>query len=230
MFDVDEREPGVPREPRRLDEPCHQPIEILIGQHPHARREAPVEMRMRVCDERLRGGLDGGPGIAAGVRELEAGEQVAVGVGAEAFAVRGDERLAQPRDPRLRARRHHQLVGIRAAVVLHGDRFAAPNQLRAADPEAFPSTARQIARLPIGRPVPSFHRQDAEPVADADPVELERTRERGRPRGVEDLVELERRSAGAETLPERVRRLERRDAWIRGTAHDAVSISSVAPP
>ena len=56
VLDVDEREARVPRELRRVDESLDQPIEIVVGQHPHARREAPIEVRMRVGGERRRRG------------------------------------------------------------------------------------------------------------------------------------------------------------------------------
>ena len=46
------------------------------------------------------GVADRGLGVAAGVRELQPDEEIAVGVGAELLAVRGDERLAQRRRSR----------------------------------------------------------------------------------------------------------------------------------
>ena len=81
---------------------------------------------------------------------------------------------------------------------------------------------RRVGSLgsPVRRPVPPFHRQDAEPVADADAVQLEGPRERRRGRRVERLVELERRPEGAEVLAEGAGRLERGDARIRRRAHE----------
>ena len=92
------------------------------------------------------------------MRELQADEEIAVGVRAEALAVRGDERLAQRRrSPAASAASSTQLIGIGAAVVLHGDRLAAPDQLRAAERRnALPAPARQVARLAVGACRPSL--------------------------------------------------------------------------
>ena len=85
--------------------------------------------------------------------------------------------------------------------MLDGDRLAAPDQLRAADAEALPAAARQVARLAVERAVPALHRQDAEPVADADAVELERARERRRRPALSRVSSnCERRAARGEVL------------------------------
>ena len=118
--------------------------------------------------------------------------------------------------------RHHQLMRIRAAVVTHGDRLAAPDQLRAADAEIPPAPARQIARLALARAVPAFHRQDAEPVADANAVDLDRLRQRRRRRRGKLVVERQRDAAVLEMRAKRGRRLQRCDARI------AQSVSSPA--
>src|SRR5262249_37684852 len=101
-----------------------------------------------------------------------------------------------------------ELIGIRAAVVPDGHRLAAPYELRAADAEMFPSPLREIARLAVGRPVPSFHRQHAEAIPDAPVVQFERLRERRRLRRIERLVEGDRRAAGGEMFSESVRGLQ----------------------
>src|SRR5262249_5421756 len=134
--------------------------------------------------------------------------QVAVGVGAERLAVRGDERVAQRRqrgDVRLR---DQQLARVGAAVELHGDRFAAPDQLGAALAEMLPAPPRQIARVSVGGTVPAFHRQDAEPVAGAEAVELERPRQRRYAWWIERIVELNRRATLLQVLAKRRRRFQ----------------------
>jgi hypothetical protein len=58
------------------------------------------------------------------------------------------------------------LIGIGAAVVPDGDRLATPNQLGATLPEAAPAAESKFARLARRRPVPTFHGEDAEAIAD----------------------------------------------------------------
>src|SRR5579863_6154584 len=76
------------------------------------------------------------------------------------------ERRAQRADGRLGAVSQEKLIGIGAAVVPDGDRFAAPNQLGAALAEAPPAAKREFTRLAGRRAVPAFHREDTEPIAD----------------------------------------------------------------
>ena len=68
------------------------------------------------------------------------------------------------------------------------DGFASPDQLRAADAEVPPSSARQVGRLAVLRAVPPFHRQDAEAIADAHAIDLNRLREGAR--RVDGVVKL----------------------------------------
>ena len=65
--------------------------------------------------------------------------------------------------------------GLAPAVGLDRDRFAAPDQLRPALPEAPPPPADEIARGSVGLAVPALHREHREPVADR--------RDTGRPVG-----------------------------------------------
>src|SRR5690606_5804466 len=103
-------------------------------------------------------------------------------------------------------------VRARAAVVPDGHRLAAPDQLRAARAEAPPAPDRELARLSVARPVPAFHRKDAEAIADAEAVALERTGERRGAGRREYLVERQIDARRREMRAQRLGRLERRDA------------------
>src|ERR687897_1955228 len=92
--------------------------------------------------------------------------------------MRRHELVAERGDRRLRLWGEHQLIRIGSPVGANRNRFAAPHELRAADAKIPPAPARQIARLPIRRAVPSFHRKNAESIADADAIDLNRLRER----------------------------------------------------
>jgi hypothetical protein len=142
------------------------------------------------------------------MRQLQPDGEVEIGVGAEAIAVRADERVAQARDRSLRPRGQDQLVRIRAAVVLHGDRLASPNQFGAARAEPLPAAGRQRTGLSVDGAVPALHRQDAEAVAGANAVALERPCEGRRPRRLERRVKRDGGAAGAEVPAERVGRLQ----------------------
>jgi len=212
VLDVDEREPRVVGHPRGLDESIDEPIQVFVGHQRHARGKARVEHRVRVRRARLGSLVDVGLRVASRVRQLETDEQVAVRIAAVSVAVRGDERLAKPCDRLVRLRRERHLARIRAAVMLDGDRFAAPDQFRTADPEMLPASPRQIARRAIGGPVPAFHRQDAEAVADPNAVGLERAGERRCLGRVEGVVELEPETERAQTIAEGGRRFQGGDA------------------
>ena len=74
--------------------------------------------------------------------------------------------------------------------------------------------ARQVARLAVGGAVPAFHRQDAEAVADAAAVDIDRARRAATSAGAaERLVEVERDTALRQVRAERGGGLERGDAW-----------------
>ena len=99
------------------------------------------------------------------------------------------------------------------------DGFASPHQLRAADAEVPPSSSRQVGRFAVLRAVPPFHRQDAEAVADAHAVDLNRLRERaGRVDGVVKLkCDVRAFEVGAEAPP-RVFSDATLGYWLRLTA------------
>ena len=138
------------------------------------RREAAVEHGMVPGAERLGAVPVVGPRVAARVRELQADHEVARGAPAVGGLVLGDERLAQARERRQGRLADHQLARVGAAVVAHGDGFAAPDQLGAGAAEVAPAALGELRRLAGGRPVPSLHRQDAEAVPGAQAVRLER--------------------------------------------------------
>jgi hypothetical protein len=163
----------------RGHEVVDQLVQLVVGERPGAAREAAVEEGMGVGGERL--GLVPGPRArgAPRVRELEAHQQVRLGGHPEDLAVRFDERLAEPREGAERRLSDHELVRIGPPVHAHGHRFAAPDQLGPAPPEVAPAAHGQLRGLPGRGPVPALHGQDAEAVADARAVHLERPRERG---------------------------------------------------
>src|SRR5688572_1773553 len=80
------------------------------------------------------------------------------------------------------------LIRIRAAVALHGERFAAPDQLRAALAEVLPPPQRVFGRLAVGRAVPALHRMDAPAIADDEVADINRRRERTVLIGGEDAI------------------------------------------
>ena len=154
------------------------------------------------------------------MRQLQADVQVAIGLRAEALAVRSHQFLAQRRQGRLRGRCDQQLIRIGTAVVPDRHGLAAPNQLGAAPPEVPPAPARQFARLAARRAVPALHRQDAEPVADRDAVDGDGLGERRAIGRRKLIVEFERNGRPIEMRAKRRRRLERRDPRIGRLAHD----------
>src|SRR5436190_737366 len=109
--------------------------------------------------------------------------------------MRGHEMLTQSGDRAHRARRHHQLIRIRTTVMAYGDRLAAPHELRAARSEMTPPPAREVARLAVSCAVPPFHRQNAETVANAHTVHVQRLRQRRRRRRGEIVIEFQRNTA-----------------------------------
>src|SRR5262249_42529203 len=63
----------------------------------------------------------------------------------------------------------HELVWVRAAVMSDGDRFAAPDDLRAALSEVRPSPPCEVGWAAFRRAVPALHREDAPPVPGGEP-------------------------------------------------------------
>ena len=67
-----------------------------------------------------------------------------------------------------------QLVGIGAAVALHGEGFAAPDQLGAAFTKMLPAAKRVLGGLTVGCAIPAFHRMNAPSIADDEITNIER--------------------------------------------------------
>ena len=178
-LDVDELVAGRRRQPRRGDEILHQPIQVVVGQHRHAGRHTPIEHGVRAPPraapaDRTRSAATSGRSASAAARERRRRRRwlpnfsrcAAISVSRRP-AIAWLVRLGQ-----------QQLVRIGAAVVPHRDRFPTPDQLGAAQAEVAPAADGELRRPPVGRAVPAFHRQHAEPVADANAVQLERPRQR----------------------------------------------------
>src|SRR5262245_55874486 len=133
--------------------------------------------------------------------------------------MRGDQFVAQFRDCRHRARRDHQLVRARAAIMPHRNRFASPDQFRAAAAEIAPPPARQLTRLAVARAVPALHRKDAKAIADVHGVDVQRASKRRRAGRRQLRVEPQVDARRGEMTGEGLGGLERREARIAGVAH-----------
>ena len=150
VLHVHELEPGPLREHGGPHVVVGQAVEVLVGQDPHAAGEAPVEDRVGEGDERLRPVPGARARVAAGVGDLQAHHEVVRGALAEARLVGRDEVVAQARQ-RLPGRGvDHELAGVGAAVVAHGGRLAAPDELGAGEAEV-PASGGASARWG-GRP------------------------------------------------------------------------------
>ena len=174
VFDVHEIEAEARRRARRAMEVLDDRPDLRVRQHRELGGESQptVQDRMAIEDARRRPMVRAGTAVAPRVRELQADQQPVIGAGDAAMLL--DQDLAQMGEPALGMRADHELVGIRAPVVTHRDRFTAPDKLRAALPEPPPSADRVLARVAVRRAVPSLHRMDGEAVADIDPVAHER--------------------------------------------------------
>src|SRR5690606_8900671 len=91
-----------------------------------------------------------------------------------------------------------QLVRARTPVVPDGRGFTAPDELRSAQAEALPAAPRVFAGPAVARAVPAFHRQHAEPVADAHTVDIDWLGERRLTSRRQVVVEVERDAAGSQ--------------------------------
>ena len=103
------------------------------------------------------------PSEAAGVRQLQADQQV---VGAAEVLAVGRQRASRRAARSASVLGEQELVGVGAAVVAHGDRLAAPDQLGPAQAEVPPAPPRQVGRPAVDGAVPALHRQDGEAIAD----------------------------------------------------------------
>ncbi|OQA40206.1 MAG: hypothetical protein BWY52_02927 [Chloroflexi bacterium ADurb.Bin325] len=189
VLDIDEREPRALGQRRGAAEVLDQPGDVVVAEQRVVGRDAELAVEQRVMVED--GGLEllaVGPGEAARMGELEADEQV---VGP---AVRGqvlcDQRLAQPSQRGQVGFVDEQLVRVCAAIVAHGHRLAAEDELCAAPPETAPAPQRQLGGRAVRGAVPPLHRQHREPVADGEAVrQLIRLREGRMGAGLQGLIE-----------------------------------------
>src|SRR5215470_12291114 len=69
---------------------------------------------------------------------------------------------------------NQKLIGIRAAVFAHRNRFPSPDEFCAARSEMAPPADRQFAGPSVRRAVPAFHRLNRETVSDACAVNIDR--------------------------------------------------------
>jgi hypothetical protein len=214
MFDVDEREPRIPRPPGGADKAFDEAREVAVGDDSYRAIEPAVEQRVRIRGQRFRTMLRVRTREATGMRQLQTDEQIAVGGRTEALPMRRDERFAQACDRSARRVDEEQLIGVRAAVFADRDRLAPPHELRSTGAEVPPAARGEIARLAIGRAVPALHREDAEAIADVDAVALEWAAERRMAAGRELRVETEIDAGAHQIAGERVGRLEGREAGI----------------
>ncbi len=172
-FHVDELKADFVREAGGGDVVVDQPFQIVVGPDDalivRIDVELCIEQRMMVGDPRFEAFIVRAR-EAAGVGELQADEQIVVG--AERFAMgvaAGGQQIGQAVAV---ARRGERLIGIRPAVGLHGGRFAAPDQLGAAQAEVPPAAQRVRRRRAIAVGVPAFHRMDAPAIADREPADV----------------------------------------------------------
>src|SRR5262249_11106137 len=138
--------------------------------------ELAVEQRMVVEEEWFEPSLLVRPGEAAGVRQLQADEQVVCP--SEALMMFSDEHFAQVGEVGEGVVAEEQLIGISPAIGADRDSLAAPDELGSARPEALPAAARQLARSAVARAVPALHRQDGETIADGRAVHFARLGQR----------------------------------------------------
>src|SRR5258705_10887267 len=73
---------------------------------------------------------------------------------------------------------HQKLIWICATVMPHSHGFATPNQLSTAQTEISPASGRRLTWFSINRSVPTFHRMNAEAIANLLTGNAERVGER----------------------------------------------------
>ena len=225
VLDVHEGVAGVAGHaaPRRRS--VDQPIEIVVGQQPHAGGEAAIELRMRVGDLRLRRRVLRRARVAARVRELQADvRDRASALAPKRSRCARDERLAQAGDRRLRRRRRAS-AGCGLARPSCWTATASPPQINFAPlmpkrcqrrrvrslgwPSAVPSQpsiGRMQNRLPTRMPSSSNGRASGDAPA-----------RRGVSSNASDAPHA------AKVRAKGLRRLECRDARIRRRTHELIS-------
>src|SRR5690606_35617470 len=97
---------------------------------------------------------------------------------AEPLAVGRLECLQQFTDRLFVARSIVELIGVGPAVGGDGERLASPDDLAAALAEVPPAAQRVLAGSTVGGAVPALHRVHTPAVADGNPADCQRLRER----------------------------------------------------
>ena len=144
VLEIEELEPEPGRQSRGRHEIVRQPVELVVGQHANAVGESRVEQRVRVRDERVGRVVEPMAREPARVGELQADEERVRRRATETFRMRVPERRQQAPDARRVRRRQQQLLRVGAAVLPHGDGFAAPDERGAALTESLPTAPRQV--------------------------------------------------------------------------------------
>ena len=154
LLHVQEVEPDRDRQLRRRHVAVHEAFQVVVGEQRRVGRHLVAADEERV----VRGDERTAVTVAAGVRELDAEEQVRV------VAVRGPVGGAAVRDHVgegvARALVQPDLARVHAAVVGDGARLA-PDHLRPAVAEADVAAERELAGPPVGFTVTPLHRVNA---------------------------------------------------------------------
>ena len=96
---------------------------------------------------------------------------------------------------------HADLIRIGAAVFLHRERLAAPDQFRPALAKVLPAAEGVLGRLAVGGAVPPFHRVNAPAVADDETADINRLRQRRLLGGGEDSFVAREMQAEVQQVP-----------------------------
>ncbi len=140
----------------------------------HARADRVVEQRVVIGDDRLR--------RAFGPRNrpewVSCSPTSRSTARSEAADVLFDQCGAQACQLVDRRRVDDELVRVRSSVSSYRDGLATPYQLGARAAEPAPAPLDQFGRSAVGGPVPAFHRQDGEPIADRAFADRDRLRQR----------------------------------------------------
>ena len=131
-----------------------------------------IQNRMMIQNARLEFCVMVRPTVSPRMRQLQPDQQPILRTGcADMFVNQYASQLGQSRS---RMRGDHQLMRICAPFVGYRNGLSSPNEFRPASAELSPSLFGVSTRIPIRRPIPSFHRVDNNPVADRDTSAVER--------------------------------------------------------
>src|SRR5262249_1025331 len=151
---------------------------LAVGHQRMIRVEAQslIQNRMVIKDTRFGPAFNVRLTITARMRQLKTNQQsVSRACG---LTMLGQQHLTQARKVSPRVLGNHKLIRICATVMQHGNRFAAPDQLRATSPKIPPAPHRQLGWTTVRGAVPAFHRMNRETVSNRGSVETQRPSER----------------------------------------------------